>query len=83
MIWVLFCPVTELLFLQDYLTDIHNHHERLFDAIDNECWKYLKPPMAKVVVIDANQSLEDVCRQIDKHISSTIIWKLYFFAQKY
>lgn len=56
-----------------YLADVHKYHERLFDTIDMNCWKHLKRPMAKVVIIDADQSMEDVRRQIDKHISSTVI----------
>ncbi|KAJ6220660.1 hypothetical protein RDWZM_006472 [Blomia tropicalis] len=57
----------------EYLLKIHNYHERLFNNFELNNWSNLHRPFPKVVLIDGNQPLEEVYRQVEKHIFSTII----------
>ena len=52
----------------EYLEDIHEHHENLFTKIDPKFWNHLEKPLPEVVVIDATQSLEDVCKDVERHV---------------
>jgi len=52
----------------EYLEDIHTHHEKLFKMEDPKVWEYLEKPLPEVIIIDATQSLDKVCEEIEKAV---------------